>query len=227
MSVSPFVVRHARLLRIFRQLQSGVGLNATQLARDLGVCRRTVFRDLEAMRQSGVDIFYDTPLQCYRLGPCEELRPPPAFNHEELATLIAAVHLSVLHQAPDCRGVLRQSMGKLVTGLPSHMQYGAQRLIKSCSGPASNDNGVSAWSRLVHPLLMAIARRRVLRLRLFEPAEHKVIETRFAPYQMIASAGRWSVVGRSSHHRAIQTFDACQLRQAEITDQAYAVPRTF
>jgi len=227
MSVSSGADRHARMLRIFHYLQSGGGLNATDLAGQLGVCRRTIFRDLDLMRQAGIDLYYDAPLACYRLAPRDYMVEVPSLSSDEVATLVAAVHLSILHQSPDCQGVLRQTLGKLLTSLPSHLRHPLRRLTKSCRVQSLHENGVSAWSHVVHPLLMAIAQRKMLRLSLYEPSDCAVIETRFAPYQMIASAGRWSVVGRSSHHRGVRTFDACQLKRAEVTDQIYAIPRGY
>ena len=78
MSVSNVPARHARMLRILCQLQSGSGLNAEDLADQLGVCRRTVFRDLNMMRQAGVDFYFDEKLDCYRLIPQEGLVATPA-----------------------------------------------------------------------------------------------------------------------------------------------------
>ena len=94
MSVSSVPGRHVRMLQILGHLQSGGGLNADELAGQLDVCRRTIFRDLSLMREAGIEIYFDENMDCYRLPPQRDLVVMPTLEHEELTTLIAAVHLS-------------------------------------------------------------------------------------------------------------------------------------
>ncbi|MBM4090387.1 MAG: HTH domain-containing protein, partial [Planctomycetes bacterium] len=65
--------RQTRMLKILSRLQAGGGLNATQLADQLEVCRRTIFRDLSLMREAGVSVYYDGVTDCYRLSPNGDL----------------------------------------------------------------------------------------------------------------------------------------------------------
>jgi len=227
MNVSNVPARHARMLRILGQLQSGSGLNAEDLAGQLGVCRRTIFRDLNMMRQAGIELYFDEKLDCYRLAPQENLVTTPALDQEELTTLIAAVHLSVLRKLPDCSDLLQQSIRKLLACSPRHVQHHATRVIKSCSiGTVDNEDNAQT-AHIVHPVLVAISQRKILRMIVSDAEVGKEVETRFAPYQMIAAVDTWQVVGRSSRHRGVRTFDSRQLKQPEITDENYAIPRRF
>ena len=227
MSVSNVPARHARMLRILCQLQSGSGLNAEDLAGQLGVCRRTVFRDLNMMRQAGVDFYFDEKLDCYRLVPQEGLVATPALDQEELTTLIAAVHLSVLRRLPGCSDLLRQSISKLLACSPRHVQHHAARVIKSCCVSTVDNADNTQTAHIVQPVLLAISQRKILRMIVSDAEAGKEVQTRFAPYQMIAAVDTWHVVGRSSHHRGVRTFDSRQMRQPEITDEMYAIPRRF
>lgn len=227
MSLPTVPGRHARMLRILHQLQSGSGLNAEELAGQLGVCRRTIFRDLNMMRQAGVELYFEEHLDCYRLSPQENLVATPALDQEELTTLIAAVHLSVLRKLPDCDDLLRQSISKLLACSPRQVQHHATRVIKSCCVHAVDNEDNSQTAQIVHHILTAISQRKILRVKVVDPNAGTEIQTHFAPYQMIAAVDKWQVVGRSSHHRGVCTFEPRDMKQPEITDEIYAIPRRF
>jgi predicted DNA-binding transcriptional regulator YafY len=57
--------RLSRCLRIFTLLQSGERCNVDRLATELGVNRRTVFRDLAELRAAGIPICYDGQNRSY------------------------------------------------------------------------------------------------------------------------------------------------------------------
>ncbi len=227
MSVSTVPGRHARMLRILRQLQSGGGLNAEELADQLDVCRRTIFRDLNMMRQAGVEFYFDEQLDCYRLLPQEHLVAMPALDQEELTTLVAAVHLSVLRELPECSDLLRQSISKLLACSPRHVQHHATRVIKSCCVHAADPPASVPAAPIVHLILAAISQRKVLRVKIVDVEAGQEVVTRFSPYQMVAAVDKWQVVGRSSHHRRVCTFEPRQMKQPEMTDEIYAIPRGF
>ena len=215
------------MLQILGQLQSGNGLNADQLAGQLDVCRRTIFRDLNMMREAGIGLYFDGDTDCYRLAPRNDLVVAPTLEHEELTTLIAAVHLSVLRSLPECRDVLRRSTSKLLARSPRHVQHHVTRLTNSCTVRSAIDHYSSRATRFVHLILQAITQRRMLRITLVDTDGGREIETRFAPYQMIAAADTWQVIGRSSHHRGVRTFDPRNMKRSEMTDDIYAIPRHF
>ncbi len=227
MNTSSTAARYARMLRIFRHLQSGSGLNADDLASQLDVCRRTIFRDLSLMRDAGIAVEYDGRLDCYRLAPCRDLVGLPALEHEELTTLVAAVHLSVLRCLPDYGESLRQATTKLLAHSPYQVQHHAVRLMNSCSIRPAADKHPAAIGRVMQQMLQSISQRRTLRLRVWDTVVGQEITTRFAPYQVIATIEAWQVIGRSSHHRRVQTLDPRHVRTTEMTDEIYAIPRGF
>ena len=57
--------RLERGLEILERLKQGVPLAPTQLAKWMDVSRRTIFRDIAALRQLGFDIQFDTETSCY------------------------------------------------------------------------------------------------------------------------------------------------------------------
>ncbi len=179
------------------------------------------------MRGAGVEISFDEKMDCYRLQPQRDVVVMPALEHEELTTLIAAVHLSALRNLPTCNDLLRRSTSKLLAHSPNHVQHHAIRLINSCSIRSAAENSSARVAVVMHHILQAISQRRMLRLTFVDTKKDQGITTRFAPYQVIAAADAWQVVGRSSRHRSVRTFDPRNISQTEMTDEVYAIPPAF
>ncbi len=227
MCASSVAGRHARLLQILSHLQSGSGLNASRLAGELAVCRRTIFRDLRLMRAAGIEIHFDEEMKCYRLQSRRDLMVMPTLEHEELTSLLTAVHFSILRHLPTWSDVLRQSTNKLLAHSPYQVQHHATRLISSCSLQWGSDSCSERVDVVIHQVLEAISRRRVLRLKLQDGGWNREVTTHFAPYQVIAGTESWQIIGKSSHHQAVRTLDPCQIQSTQMTEEIYAVPRQY
>jgi predicted DNA-binding transcriptional regulator YafY len=227
MSVSRMRGRHVRLLRMLSHLQSGDGFNVGELADQLNVGRRTVFRDLNVLREAGFDVQFDGTLDGYRLGDRRNLVVTPELDPEELTTLVAAAHLSVLRGLPECRDVLRRSTNKLLGGSPDRVRHDALRLTNSCVLRSPGERYSPDATRGVQDILQAIRQRRVLRVSFSARHEEGPIETRLAPYEMLATSEAWTVTGRSTHHNAVCSFDPGHFQRTEITEEIYAIPRGY
>jgi proteasome accessory factor B len=142
-------------------------------------------------------------------------------------TLAAAIHFSKLRHVADCNALLSQSIRKLLAESPKHVQHSVGRLMRSCGLGDHNECLVTHGSPIVRHVLSAIALRRKLSIKVAGDHPGSAIETRLAPYQMIASSDAWQVVGLSSRHRSVRTFDARQLTEPNLTNQAYAIPRGY
>ncbi len=214
--------RHARMLKILAHLQTGGGCDATALSRQLGVCRRTVFRDLSLMRRAGIEVYFDDDLNCYRLVPDKDFVVAPTLDPDELTTLVSAVHLSVLHGLPDYCDSLRQSTAKLLSQSPTNVRHAVSRLTDSCVVPRTAECYSPRAVRVIHHVLQALRLRRSLAMTLTGS-----LQTHFSPYQVVADPQSWKVTGRCTYHRCVRCLDPRQVTRVEMTDQAYAIPRGY
>lgn len=227
MSAPTVLARHARVLRILRQLQTGTGLNATEMADQLDVCRRTIFRDLELLREAGIAFRFDSAARCYRLAPRDGLLVAPELDVDELAILIAAIRLSMLQGVPDYRVVLRQAVNKLLAQSPFPVRHGVSLLAGSCVLATPADRYTPQVTQVLHVALQGLRQRKWLDLHL-APADREVpLRTRLAVYQIQVDAHAWRLVGRSSHHQEVQTFDVSDIALARLADEVYAIPRSY
>jgi predicted DNA-binding transcriptional regulator YafY len=215
-----------RLLKLIGLLQAGRGYNADSLAVECGVSRRTIFRDLDLLRQSGIPLTFDPDRQHYRIpGAC--LLPPTNFTSEEALALVLLCHglgdgcgLPFLSPA-------RSAAVKLESSLPTRLRDEILNVAATVQILPAPLNPLEGRKPLYDQLLDAIATRRSVRIRYESLQERQVLVTRLSPYRMFFSRRSWYVVGRSSLHRAKRTFHLGRILSATTLDDHFQIPRGF
>lgn len=88
--ISAAAIRTERLLKMANLLQNSPGWTTTALAERFNVCRRTIFRDLQLLRQAELPLHVDEQFGGFRLSTV----PPPStsrFEADELIALVQAI----------------------------------------------------------------------------------------------------------------------------------------
>ena len=88
----------ARIVRLLLDLQIGQAWDPIQLAQELGVSRRTIFRDIATLRRAGVPIHFDVQQNSYRL-PQPNAKRARGLSAQEIGVLAIAAHFA----AKRCR----------------------------------------------------------------------------------------------------------------------------
>jgi proteasome accessory factor B len=76
-------------------------------------------------------------------------------------------------------------------------------------------------------LVQALSQRRHVRIRYRSFAERKEIGTLLSPFRMLFRRRSWYVIGRSSLHRAIRTFNVGRIVALELLETQYRIPPRF
>jgi predicted DNA-binding transcriptional regulator YafY len=215
-----------RLLQLIGLLQAGRGYNADALAQACGVSRRTVFRDVDLLRQSGVPVAFDEAQQCYRIpGAC--LLPPTNFTPEEALALLVLCHELGNDRGLPFLGPARSAAVKLESALPSRLREQLRQVTSAVHIQPPPNNPLEGRQPVYEQLLGAIADRHSVRIRYQSLKEQKEIVTRLSPYRLFFSRRSWYVVGRSSVHRSKRTFNLGRISQLDPLDDHFEVPRGF
>jgi proteasome accessory factor B len=218
--------RICRLLQLISLLQGGRGHNSDALALELGVSRRTVFRDLDALRQAGIPLAYDGQRQTYGIpGTC--LLPPTNFTAEEALALIVLCHdLGNRNRVPFFQPAHTAAL-KLESSLPLRLRDQLRSTSDAVRIELSPHNLLDGGDDAFRALLQSVLERRSVRVTYQSLAEQQVINTRLSPYQLLFSRRSWYCIGRSSLHRATRIFNVGRIRQWAMTEETYQVPRGF
>ena len=216
-----------RLLQILEYLQSGRRYHTGQLAEFLGVSKRTVFRDLKVLQDSGVQLLYDDTEQGYWI-PTTTYIPPTDLTFEEiLSLLLLGENLGNPEHGIPFQAAGRNAALKLLSNLPTSIRTRISGIMdRMCiriepQNPQHHDQG--HYERV----LQAIGERRQIRLMYDCPFGQNQITTLVSPYGVLYQERFWYVIGRSSLHRNTQTFHVGRILTSALTSDTYEIPPRF
>jgi predicted DNA-binding transcriptional regulator YafY len=220
------LTRIHRLLNLLSLLQAGKGFNVEGLAQECGVNRRTVFRDLDLLRVSGVPVRYDEERQHYLLQGNSYL-PTANFTTEEALSLIVLCHELGNQAGLPFLSSARSAAVKLESTLPGRLRDQLRELTSALAIQSPPRNPLEGKQTLYEQLREALANRRSVRIRYQSLHEGQEIRTKLQPYRLFFSRRSWYVAGRSSLHRATRTFNLSRVTEIEPLNERYRIPRGF
>jgi predicted DNA-binding transcriptional regulator YafY len=218
--------RIIRLVELIGQLQAGKGQNANALGLACGVSRRTIFRDLDVLRQAGVPLEFDENQQHYRLANAF-LLPPTNFTPQEALSLLILCHELGNSSGLPFHGPARAAAMKLESSLPLRLRDYLREVSDAVRIKLEPNNPLAEHEPIYHQLLTAISQRRSVRIRYDSLTEWEEIGTKLNPYRLLFSRRSWYVVGRSSLHRSARTFNIGRIRALEVLSDKFSIPRGF
>ena len=188
--------------------------------------RRTIFRDLDVLRQAGVPLIYDDQGQRYHI-PGTYFLPPTNFTPEEALALIVLCSDLGDHSQLPFFGPARSAALKLASSLPNRLRERLRATGEAVSIRIHPTNRLEGQTPIYEQLLEAFSKRRSVRIRYRSPTEQEEIRTQLHPYRLLFSRRSWYVIGRSSLHRGTRTFNVGRILGLRLLENRYRIPRGF
>lgn len=218
--------RIRRLVQLLGLLQAGKGHNAAALARLCGVTRRTIFRDLDVLRQAGVPLSFDGNSGVYRI-PGTYFLPPTNFTAEEaLAVIVLCYELGTDSRLPFYEAAASAAL-KLESSLPARVRDRLRDATGAVQIKMQHGRRLDDKLPVYQQLLGCVVRRRAARIAYDSISDGGVICLKLSPYRLLFSRHSWYVIGRSSLHREVRTFNVGRIQKIELLDEEYYLPRGF
>lgn len=199
-----------RLIQIVFLLLSHESITARQLAEELCVSTRTIYRDINTLSIAGVPITSQkgyggglSLLQGFSLDKSY-------FTQEEQSHIVQALQILKSSNYPDADKALNK-----VAGLFSHnLQSEWLEIDFSCWGsPEKERNNISALER-------AIINKYVITFTYFN-AELTITDQIVEPLKLVFKSHSWYLVAYSERKNAIRTFKMSRIRNLHITEQLF------
>ncbi len=219
-------MRASRLVTLLLLLQNRGRMTARQLADELEVSVRTVYRDVEALAAAGIPLYGDAGhAGGYRLLDGYRTRLTGLTGDEAQAAFLAA-----LPEAAAQLGLgeaLATAQLKLHAALPAALREHAgqiqQRFLLDAPGWYGDAD------RAPHPHLAAVAtavwERRAVLLRYRRWRAPEEIERRVEPYGLVLKAGRWYLVAGGAS--GLRTYRVDQVLGLRLLDERGDAPAGF
>jgi predicted DNA-binding transcriptional regulator YafY len=216
----------SRLLQLVLLLQTERCPNARRLAEICEVSRRTIYRDLAILADSGITVVYRPDRQGYELNRDLFLQPLRLEDREAAALLVLCGRWE--DGADMGLGDLAdRAVNKLIQGLPEAARARLRNLTEVMS-LAGDRRRVPEERRGVHEeILEAVTQRRQIRLWFTDAAGREPEATKLAIYRLVRVGGRWTLIGRSSRHCRVISIPLDQVARAELTGDETLIPPRF
>lgn len=220
--------RWERWSEIERRLRREGGVTVAALARELGVSRRTVLRDVATMRERGVPIDGDAgPGGGLRLD-ADKARVAVSFGVTEIAALWLAATLSRGATALPWGQASRRALHKLAASLPRREAHRLRELCRRvivgppASANAARDAGVAS-SEILHAFDEAFHAGLALRFE-YTDRSGRVSERVVEPHGLLVQAPLWYVLARDTDRSAPRMFRMDRIARPKVVRGARFVP---
>ncbi|MGC0350928.1 putative DNA-binding transcriptional regulator YafY [Streptomyces sp. SAI-218] len=215
-------VKAGRLLSILLLLQTRGRMTAAQLAEELEVSVRTVYRDVEALGAAGVPLYGDAGhAGGYRLldGYRTRLTGLTADEAEALFLAGAPGPAAELGLGP----VLAAAQLKVRAALPAELRAHADRISGRFHLDAPGWYARAEEAPYLPQVAQAVWNSRVLRVVYRRWAEPTDVQRRLEPYGLVLKAGRWYVVAGPGP----RTYRVDQILELTVSGEEFTRPEGF
>lgn len=217
------VSRVHRLLRLITLMRSTRPPTAVELAEQLQVSKRTVFRDLNMLELAGVPYYFSTQTGGYRIASTFFL---PAVNltlDEALALLAVAGQ----GQELPLHRLINQAARKIESVLPKSMQAQVGQAMRSIYVDWPAQARHATVEQRFDQLQRVIGQRRRLLMTYISFFDRGQIVTELSPYQLMYHQRAWYVIGFSALHGEVRTFKLGRIKQIVELDKLYVPDEKF
>ncbi|MGW0630920.1 helix-turn-helix transcriptional regulator [Streptomyces sp. NPDC002758] len=215
-------MKSSRLVSILLLLQTRGRMTAAQLAEELEVTVRTVYRDVEALSAAGVPLYGDAGhAGGYRLLAGYRTRLTGLTRDEAEALFLAGAPgpAADLGLGP----VLAAAQLKVRAALPPELRTHADRVSGRFHLDAPGWYADAEESPYLPAVAEAVWNTRVLHVRYRRWAEPTDVDRRLEPYGLVLKAGRWYVVAGPGP----RTFRVDQILQLTDSGEEFTRPDDF
>lgn len=219
------VSRVHRVLRLITLLQGARPRTASDLMRELGVSRRTLFRDLNLLEAAGVPYFHE-PGAGYRINKSFFLPPTSLTVSETLGLMVLAEWASAQRRRPML-GPALSAIHKLVSSVPEPMRTACGELMANVSiDPGAQVDG-DAEARFYGLLQRCIDEGRACELVYQSPVEDEPLRTVLRPFALHFANRAWYVLGESEHHSEVRMFKLTRIGRLSPIELTFTRPHGF
>lgn len=214
-----------RLIRLITLLQSGRVSSAKELAENLGISRRTLFRDLNMLELAGIPYYHD-PEEGFRISRSFFLPPISLTVPETLGLMLLGKSASSQRHWPLLDAAL-EAVNKLIATVPEPIRTVCGDLMAQVTvdpGPQAVGHEDPGHYTL---LQRCIDEGRVCRIAYKSPDEPEMIQCRLEPYALHFAYRAWYVLGRTDQHQEVRIFKLTRFQQLEALPVVFEKPVRF
>jgi predicted DNA-binding transcriptional regulator YafY len=215
-----------RMLRIHQAIQSGKRPNATTLARELEVSSKSIYRDLDFMRDRlDLPIEYDGNRFGYFYSEAVNAFPTLQITEGELFALLVAEKALQQYRGTNFERPLLSAFKKMAASLPETVSLNLSDWEQTISFRTSAEPILNL--DIFDALAKATARRQQLCLGYRKPGRKGVEPRVVDPYHLANINGDWFLFAYCHLRKDIRTFVPARIQEVKSTGKTFVRPQRF
>lgn len=220
--------RTERLFAAILLLQNRPNMTSRDLAEYFGVSRRTIFRDLRALSESGVPLTYSEGggyeiLEGYQL-------PPLMLTAREAATLLVGTEFMRLQSDASLRADAGEVSLKIRSVLPREIREYVDRLSENTvldpywsQAVQSEGKESGKWFKLSE----AVARSRKVIMEYFVESRQELTQRRVDPLGLVYYTDHWNLIAFDHLRDEIRNFRLDRIEEMFVLTERFERPEAF
>jgi predicted DNA-binding transcriptional regulator YafY len=220
------MIRVERLLRLIHLLHTTKPCSVATLCDELDVSRRTLFRDLNILKDAGLTLSFDKATQSYVPGR-HSLLPPLMLDVEEaLALMFQSTKALAPGVTPEHQAVLRAA-AKIEAALPPQVVDRCGEMLEGVDVRYWPVSDLESIQEVLGQLQQALADRRKVAVTYDSYFEGREIDTVLHLYRLRFMRRGWYAIAFSEMHAEVRTFKIERMITVEVLQDEYAIDELF
>jgi predicted DNA-binding transcriptional regulator YafY len=215
-----------RMLHIHEVLQAGKYPNATQLAAELEVSTKSVYRDVEFMRDRlQLPVAFDPVRSGFHYTEPVGAFPTLQITEGELLALVVAEKALQQYRGTSFEKPLLSALKKMSQALPETISLSLSDAEQAISFRTRAEPILDL--AIFDQLAKATTARRQLKLTYRKPGQAKTEHRLVDPYHLANINGEWFLFAYDHLRKDIRTFAPARIRSLEPTGRIFSRPQSF
>jgi proteasome accessory factor B len=214
------------MLHIHRALQASEYPNASTLARELEISSKSIYRDIEFMRDRlDLPISYDDQRHGFLYAEEVVAFPSLQITEGELVALLVAEKALQQYRGTHFEKPLLSAFRKIAESLPETVTMDFAAWNETISFRTRTEPIINL--EIFNDLAQATVKRQRLLLEYRKPGSPQSEKREVDPYHLANINGEWFLFGYCHLRRDIRTFVPSRIVSVRQTGQVFHRPRTF
>ncbi len=209
-----------RLTAILIHLQSKSRITIEELEDRFELSRRTIFRDIKSLLESGVPIGGDAGsgyfiVEGYHL-------PPVVFNKEEAATLLIAAKFINQNADGETNRLMDEAMRKVRAVLKYSDRHYLEALddrVEIIGSPSVSKQGFP--DSHISTIQLALASKKILDISYYSSYNDSYTDRQVAPLGLVYYSGRWHLIGHCELRKEMRDFRTDRIQKLRISSKDF------
>ena len=212
-----------RLLHEINLLKTRQTLYASDIARDCGVSKRTVYRDILSLSSARIPVYFDNG---YKILP-DAFLPSLNFNLDEYLVLRLALTSDLLFENSPLALSARSALAKIEGNLSSQIKPYAEKIKNSVKVEIDLPKDRKENTLIFHLLKQSILNNHAVKLSCQSYPSEKVRCSEIEPHALVFFQGDWGLVGFCPEDKEFHLFQVSQVKKLMLLGRAFERQKKF